>query len=70
MALHWLSLLVSTPCGYPKLVCGFMIPQNLFIFFLFFDFYVKTYRKKPEVEFSQTVDKNANVIKGDHEKIK
>lgn len=72
MALHWISLLISTPigyeCGYPKMICGFMIPQNLFIFFLFFDFYLKTYRKKPEVVTAKSTissDVNANVIKGD-----
>lgn len=54
------------------MICGFMIPQNLFIFFLFFDFYLKTYRKKPEVLTTKTTtnynDVNANVIKGDDTK--
>lgn len=26
-----------------------MLPQNFFIFFLFYDFYRKTYQKKPEI---------------------
>lgn len=45
-----------------------MIPQNLFIFFLFLDFYLKTYRKKPETMTEKT-DLNGNEIKGDDTKI-
>jgi len=49
MALHWLTLLISPDCGYPKFVGLFMLPQNFFIFILFYDFYRKTYYKKLEV---------------------
>jgi hypothetical protein len=49
MALHWLALRVSPDCGYPKWLTFFMLPQNFFIFILFYDFYRKTYHKKPEV---------------------
>jgi hypothetical protein len=49
MALHWLALLVSPDCGYPQWFAFFMLPQNFFIFFLFYDFYRKTYLvKNPE----------------------
>jgi hypothetical protein len=71
MALHWISLLLAKPCGYPRMIAGFMVPQNLFIFFLFLDFYLKTYRKKPETMTEKTNinDQNENVIKGDDTKI-
>lgn len=48
MALHWLFLCLSPDCGYPKFITIFMLPQNAFIFILFFDFYRKTYANKPE----------------------
>lgn len=49
MALHWFTLLVSSECGYPKWLAFFMLPQNFFIFILFYDFYRKAYNKKSKV---------------------
>lgn len=36
-------LLFKSDCEYPKWVCYVFVPQNLFMLFLFSDFYVKTY---------------------------
>lgn len=61
MALHWLVLRLSDDCGYPKWLAFFMLPQNFFIFILFYDFYRKAYNKKPEVTESGTkTDLNSN----------
>lgn len=61
MALHWLVLRLSAECGYPKWLAFFMLPQNFFIFILFYDFYRKAYNKKPEVIGSGTkTDLNSN----------
>ncbi|KAG5673655.1 hypothetical protein PVAND_003683 [Polypedilum vanderplanki] len=46
MALHWLFLLQSKDCGFPKFISFFMLPQNAFIFILFYDFYRKAYGNK------------------------
>jgi hypothetical protein len=54
MALHWLALRLSPECGYPKWIAFFMLPQNAFIFILFYDFYRKTYLKKVETAESRT----------------
>lgn len=60
MALHWLFLRLSSDCGFPKFISFFMLPQNAFIFILFFDFYRKTYgRKAPIAE--EKIELNNNV---------
>lgn len=53
-----------------------MLPQNFFIFFLFYDFYRKTYQKKPEtseneikVEETNDIANNNNIPKMKREKI-
>lgn len=43
---HFVLLLWSEDCGFPKWVAGAMIPQNLFMIVLFGDFYYKTYIRK------------------------
>lgn len=59
MALHWLSLLLSEDCGFPKFAAFFMLPQNAFIFALFFDFYLKAYgSKKVKTEETKKSDLN------------
>jgi hypothetical protein len=58
MALHWLALTLSPDCGFPKWIVFFMLPQNFFIFILFFDFYRKTYNKKPNPEVIESGSKN------------
>lgn len=61
MAIHWLALMASPECGYPKFIAFFMLPQNFFIFILFYDFYRKAYHKKSQVESSESmVDLNNN----------
>jgi len=47
MALHWLSLTLSPDCGYPKWLAFVLLPQNFFMFILFYDFYRKAYNKQP-----------------------
>ena len=68
MALHWLALLVSPGCGYPKWFAFFMLPQNFFIFFLFYDFYRKTYQKKPEIQANGTNNEANSKNKYEQEK--
>lgn len=68
MALHWLALLISPDCGYPKWFAFFMLPQNFFIFILFYDFYRKAYNKKPES--TVTVDENNNFVESENSKVK
>ncbi|XP_019870255.1 elongation of very long chain fatty acids protein AAEL008004 [Aethina tumida] len=43
--------LLFVECSYPKIVSFFFVPQNLFMFVLFSDFYYKTYirKKAPKV---------------------
>lgn len=44
---HWL-VLIPSDCGYPRFPIIIMVPQNLFMFCLFADFYYREYiRKKP-----------------------
>jgi hypothetical protein len=60
MALHWLALRLSPDCGYPKWLAFFMLPQNFFIFILFYDFYRKTYNKSEVTAIEVKSDKNNN----------
>lgn len=53
-----------------------MLPQNFFIFFLFYDFYRKTYQTKAEVstETAVKIEENNNIVndkipKFKHEKV-
>ncbi|GJQ85719.1 hypothetical protein Trydic_g13408 [Trypoxylus dichotomus] len=41
----YVILLLTEDCGFPKIVTTFLIPQNLFMFYLFADFYYNTYVK-------------------------
>lgn len=62
MALHWLLLRLSPDCGFPKWLAFFMLPQNAFIFILFYDFYRKAYgTKKVDNEVSKKADLNSDV---------
>ena len=62
MALHWLSLILSNDCGFPKFISFFMLPQNAFIFALFFDFYMKAYgSKKVKTEDTKKSELNNNI---------
>lgn len=63
MALHWFALIMSPDCGYPKFIAFFMLPQNFFIFILFYDFYRKAYSRKSEVTVSvKRTESNNNVV--------
>jgi hypothetical protein len=39
---------VFTSCGFPRFPVIIIVPQNLFMFVLFFDFYIRTYHKNPQ----------------------
>jgi hypothetical protein len=67
MALHFLTLLVMPDCGYPKWLAFFMLPQNFFIFVLFYDFYRKTYQNLPASEKAE--NNNEPTPKRKHEKV-
>jgi hypothetical protein len=43
---HWVFL-IFTSCGFPRFPVIIIVPQNLFMFILFFDFYIRTYHKNP-----------------------
>lgn len=47
IALHWSMLLFVPDCGFPLWPTMILIPQNLFMFLLFYDFYRRAYNKKP-----------------------
>lgn len=40
-------------CNYPKFVIIVLVPQNLFMFALFTDFYIKAYVKKKPAKTTQ-----------------
>ncbi|XP_046679316.1 elongation of very long chain fatty acids protein AAEL008004-like [Homalodisca vitripennis] len=46
MTIHMIFAIMSPECGFPRLLCYFVIGQQAFIFLLFADFYRKTYLKK------------------------
>ncbi|KAK9738409.1 GNS1/SUR4 family [Popillia japonica] len=43
VAISYSLVLIGEDCGYPKFICIFIIPQNLFMFYMFGDFYFKSY---------------------------
>lgn len=49
ITMHWMVLYFMT-CNYPKFVIIVLVPQNLFMFALFTDFYFKAYVKKKPVK--------------------
>nr|QTF98736.1 fatty acid elongase 1 [Blattella germanica] len=46
VTIHSLIAIFTKDCGYPKFICGLMVFQYTFMFFLFLDFYMKAYGKK------------------------
>ncbi|CAK1590408.1 unnamed protein product [Parnassius mnemosyne] len=46
LILHFGHILFEPSCGYPKWVSFVFLPQNIFILFLFIDFYIKEYINK------------------------
>ncbi|XP_054276683.1 uncharacterized protein LOC128995690 [Macrosteles quadrilineatus] len=46
IALHHIAVIVNPDCDFPWFVSSMLIPQNIFIFILFADFYRKAYLKK------------------------
>jgi len=63
IALHDLQLIWVEDCGYPVWTIYIMVPQNLFMFILFTDFYYKAYIKKKPV--TKTMTKEINGISAD-----
>lgn len=70
--LHFSVLLIQPNCNFPKFTAGVLIPQNLFMFVLFSDFYFKTYvikKSSPKDTsngnciLSKSVNINNNMIK-------
>ncbi|CAH2983295.1 unnamed protein product [Chilo suppressalis] len=47
--IHFLALLATQDCAFPRQPIYILLPQNLFIFILFCDFYYKAYISKPKV---------------------
>lgn len=45
LALIYGQILFRPSCGYPRWACCLFVPQNLFMFLLFGDFYYKSYVK-------------------------
>lgn len=48
LAIHFLLVIIRNPCGHPAVVTFVGFIQNLFMFALFFEFYYKSYMKKPK----------------------
>lgn len=47
---HFARPILNPNCGYPKCWLILGVTQNLFMFVLFGDFYIRTYMKKPRKE--------------------
>lgn len=45
ITLHWVLMVLSPPCGFPKLLAVLFLPQNLFMTAMFVEFYYKAYVK-------------------------
>ncbi|XP_015366755.1 PREDICTED: elongation of very long chain fatty acids protein AAEL008004-like [Diuraphis noxia] len=43
--LHGCTALLATDCSYPKFILALAMPQDMFMFILFWDFYKKTYKQ-------------------------
>lgn len=51
LVIHFMMGLFATECTYPKSISFIMVIQNLFMLFMFGDFYIKTYFKnKPKIQ--------------------
>lgn len=58
LSFHFGQLVFSNPCKFPAVGLAIVIPQNLFIFILFADFYYKAYiKKKPAKPAVKPADK-------------
>jgi len=64
VALHELQL-IWEDCDYPIWPIYVMVPQNLFMFMLFTDFYYKAYIKKKPVAKTMTTKLEINGISAD-----
>lgn len=58
---HWMVLYFMS-CNYPKFVIIVLVPQNLFMFALFTDFYIKAYIKKKPAKVSATPEESPAMI--------
>lgn len=52
-------VLYFVSCNYPKFVIIVLVPQNLFMFALFTDFYIKAYVKKKTTKVPVAIDEVA-----------
>lgn len=63
IALHSLQLVFQPSCRYPKFTVGVIVPQNVFLFFLFYDFYRKAYSSNKKEESPRSVaDSSASSV--------
>lgn len=70
MAIHWLFLRLSSECGFPKWIAFFMLPQNAFIFILFYDFYRKAYGTRRDTATKEVSFESDNIGRDTGELIK
>jgi len=71
-SLHATVGLLNPYCSYPKSLLAIFIPQDVFMFILFWDFYKKAYLKKPEkakVEDSPSSDTTSHSKPQPHSKL-
>ncbi|EDV94683.1 elongation of very long chain fatty acids protein AAEL008004 [Drosophila grimshawi] len=53
LSLHFLLVIVRNPCQFPIFMAFVGFTQNIFMFAMFFDFYYKTYMRKPRQQVQQ-----------------
>lgn len=72
-AVHMLNIVFRSDCEYPRWVAAVFLPQNIFMFILFIDFYIKAYIKKPtqklQVQNNLTVNESAEYSIQENDKI-
>lgn len=70
--IHQMQLLF-TDCGFPRWSVCFTLPNAIFFYFLFNDFYQKSYKKKraaaAKIAAEEQLDNNNDPTAKDHNKI-
>lgn len=65
--LQWFVLVFQPNCAFPKWPLFVLLPQNLFMFMLFLDFYYHAYIKKPKpalpIPVTPSVEESVPVLK-------
>ncbi|XP_034242385.1 elongation of very long chain fatty acids protein 7-like [Thrips palmi] len=64
IVVHYTQILFMPGCAYPKFTIAVIVPQNLFLGLLFYDFYRRTYfpkdaKKRPETAVTEKTDSRA-----------